>query len=238
MLKLDNIACVLADTTRSKAYMQILLTNGLQPAKCLVLTDCLEPSKDLQYDNRAWDGQYFDLNEPILYTLAKYAVDYDILPVKDINEAAVAEAVKQLAAGYIVYSGYGGAILQPHLFRLGKQWLHVHAGMLPAYRGSTTAYYSLLNNNKIGASAIFLNEQIDEGNVICAREFPPCKDGRLIDYIYEPYVRACVLLEALQGYVENGEFASLPQEAGAAETYFIIHPVLKHLAILGLTNEE
>ena len=117
------------------------------------------------------------------------------------------------------------------MFQLGKKFLHVHAGVLPKYRGSTTAYYSLLEKNKIGATAIFLEKEIDAGKIVTSEVFPPPEDRTTIDYYYEPYVRARVLAKALKLYVEAGEFPETSQAEGA-ETYYIIHPVLKHIAIM------
>ena len=55
-----------------------------------------------------------------------------------------------------------------------------------------------------------------------------------IDYIYEPYIRSKVLIKALNQYLKQGTLASYKQNQEGAETYFIIHPVLKHLAIVGI----
>ena len=49
--------------------------------------------------------------------------------------------------------------------------MHVHSGKLPEYRGSTTLYYSLLEKNKVAASAIMINEGIDTGDIVYFKEF-------------------------------------------------------------------
>lgn len=55
-----------------------------------------------------------------------------------------------------------------------------------------------------------------------------------IDYIYEPYIRSRVLIKAIEQYLEKGELTSVGQTPEGAETYYIIHPLLKHLAIMGM----
>lgn len=231
---LSEIACVLADTARSQAYLQALVRSGLKPAECLILADSRQ---DMREPAGASSGerQYFNINEPLLETLEQNQIKYEFLGTRDINADAVEKALRGIPQRYLIYSGYGGYILRPHLFRLGKKWIHVHAGTLPDYRGSTTAYYSMLDHGRIGATAIFLNEKIDEGHIIAEREFLPPADRELIDYIYEPYVRSCVLVDALRMYQKSGEFYEKEQEppADRAEIYYIIHPVLKHIAILG-----
>ena len=47
-------------------------------------------------------------------------------------------------------------LLKEKILDTGKKFLHIHGGYLPDYKGSTTNYYSLINENTIGASAIFL----------------------------------------------------------------------------------
>lgn len=231
---LSDIACVLADTTRSQAYLQALVHNGLKPAECLVLANSSEDMRGHTGQPSFEGQQYFNIDEPLLETLERNQIKYEFLGTKDINADIVEKVIRDIPQQYLIYSGYGGYILQPHLFCLGKRWIHVHAGILPNYRGSTTAYYSILTNGRIGATAIFLNEKIDEGHVIAEREFLPPADGRLIDYIYEPYVRSCVLIDALRMYQKNGKFFEKEQEhqVSRAEIYYIIHPVLKHIAIL------
>ena len=68
----------------------------------------------------------------------------------------------------------------------------------PQYRGSTTLYYSLLEQNKVAASAIIINEGIDTGDIICIKEFDFNFDPKLIDLIFDPLLRAVVLIYALK----------------------------------------
>ena len=67
--------------------------------------------------------------------------------------------------------------------------------------------------------------------MICQNTFDVPPNNVDIDYIYEPYIRAKVLLMAFNGYVEHGEFHSVLQLNTNAETYYIIHSMIKHLAL-------
>lgn len=235
---LSDIACVLALTARSQAYVQALARHDIELGRYLILSDGRPPAVPPENLKELGSGRYFDIDESVFSTLDSRKIGYEVIPSRDINGAEVQEALQKIPQRYILYSGYGGALLKPHLFQLGKKWLHIHAGMLPQYRGSTTAYYSLLDRGSLGATAIFLNEKIDEGTVIASAAFPPPERGELIDYIYDPYIRSCVLINALQTYAEEGAFPEREQEVCGAETYYIIHPVLKHIAILGLDADE
>ena len=57
--------------------------------------------------------------------------------------------LKEAGPEIIIYSGYGGVILKEKVLSQGKKFLHVHGGFLPQYKGSTTNYYSILNEGYI-----------------------------------------------------------------------------------------
>ena len=61
-----------------------------------------------------------------------------------------------------------------------------------------------------------------------------------MDYEYDSKIRAEVLVETIREYLKQGHFMPLPQAQQGGEDYYIIHPVLKHLALLksSLAAEE
>ena len=232
---LEDFVLLASDTARTKAYLQMMAREGKLPSKCIVYTDDFLEMKNKadQYISSA-DGEYFNLNEPVLYTIQQNGIRYEVVDNKDINSDVIAECIEKSKEKFFIYSGYGGYILKPHLFQLGKKFLHVHAGILPQYRGSTTAYYSMLQEGDIGATAIFLSEGIDEGEILCQERFSVPRSGVNIDTLYEPYLRSQVLKKALMLYEKDGELKAIPQSDETAEIYYIIHPVLKHLALMSL----
>ena len=142
------------------------------------------------------------------------------------------ESIHQRSESTFIYSGFGGVLLRKNILSTGKYFLHVHGGYLPDYKGSTTNYYSLIVENTLGASSIFMNEEIDSGPVLRRQKFPPPLNGKKIDHIYDSGARAKVLVDTLRNYVNFGRWEfELPANTGG-ETYYIIHPVLKHIAIL------
>lgn len=238
---LPEFAFIAANTARSKAYIQLLIKNSLLPARCYLLVesekDFAAPSNCNMDEVTNGAEKFFDINESVLQSLQKCDIPYEILGTTDINSKEAIRILNDATEQYFIYSGYGGCILKPELFCLGKRWIHIHAGLLPNYRGSTTAYYSILKENMIGATAIFMNEHIDEGCMI-AKEAYSCPHPFVnIDYIYEPYIRAKLLVKILKEYSIKGTFACDLQDQSKAETYFVIHPLLKHIAILGLEND-
>lgn len=237
---LEEFALLASDTARTKAYLQAMIREEKLPGMCIVFTDNISKMKKdaEQYDGRTEKQNYFDIDMPVLYSLDMAEIPYMIVEDKDINSQRMEEALHNIGQKYLIYSGYGGYILKAHLFKLHKKFIHIHAGILPQYRGSTTAYYSFLQEGVFGATAIFLNEGIDEGEIIWQNTFEPPEDAVDIDYIYEPFIRSRVLMGVIDLYLRDGSLVGRKQEQEGAETYFIIHPVLKHIALLGLENKR
>jgi len=234
---LKCIGLIGGNTTRTKAYLQILFKNNIYINKCYIMSDSevtLE-KEAAEYNKKnigLMEQKYFVAEEPILYTLNENKVDYEIIQTEDINSLIMLDKIRTLNEDFLIYSGFGGQILKEDLFKLGKKYIHVHAGILPQYRGSTTVYYSMINENMCGASAIFLNPKIDEGDIVASAAYPLPIDGANIDYIYEPWVRAKVLLKALEEFADKKKFYPIKQSCENQNIYYIIHPVLKHIALL------
>ena len=231
---IHDIAFVGADTVRTRAYLQLLFRKKYALHHYYILTNTPEAmeAEASAYQPEEGFSEYFSKDEPVLYTLHQANASYTLIQTDSINSAPAIEMISKAAETNLIYSGFSGQIIKKEAFDSGKTFIHVHAGILPAYRGSTTVYYSLLQEGTIGATAIFLNEGIDEGSIITKETFPMPEEKVDFDYIFDPHIRASVLLKVINLYLENGALESEMQKASLSETYYIIHPVLKHLAIL------
>lgn len=237
---LDDVLLLAADTSRSRIYAQALRQAGLLPRCALLLENRTGTSlpgqsgatQELQHPRLDWMRHGYDISAPLQDTLASGGVDVASLATHDINSAQVVAEVGERPQSVVIYSGYGGVLVGAGLLGLGKSFLHVHGGYLPYYKGSTTNYYSLLAEGTMGASAIFLTTEIDCGPVLLRRKFPaPCE--RIgIDHLYDSAARAEVLVQTLAAYARDGGWPSVLPENAGGQTYYVIHPVLKHLAIL------
>ncbi|MGH7380744.1 MAG: hypothetical protein ACREKR_00745 [Candidatus Methylomirabilales bacterium] len=175
---------------------------------------------------------YFDNVTPALETIRQLGLSYEAVETEDVNGAEVLAAVRRCPVNVLIYSGPSGGILKREILGAGKKFLHIHAGVAPYFRGSTTIYYSLLISGTCGASAILLNEQIDRGPVIATQEYPPPRDLTTLDYGYDPYIRADLLVRVLEEYRVRGEFVAKSQPVDAGDAFYIMHPVLRHITIL------
>jgi methionyl-tRNA formyltransferase len=246
-LRLTDIAMIAGDTSRSRAYLQALARNEMLPNYVLVLENAsdnllpgqldksqtnLERERVVESDE-CWSEVHFDSTKPIKTLLDELGITYEVTASKDINDPMVVDTLRHRSEKVFIYSGFGGTLLRKDVLSTDKSFLHVHGGYLPDYKGSTTNYYSLIVENILGASAIFLNEEIDSGPVLLRKKFPSPKNREAIDHIYDSGARAKVLISTIQKYLEFGDWQfEFPDNIGG-ETYYIIHPILKHIAILG-----
>jgi methionyl-tRNA formyltransferase len=239
---------IAADTSRSRAYLRAMIRHQVYPSHVLIMksTETASLPGQVQYSqnheiildlksayhDEVFSEADFDPFSSLTEVLESEGIPYDTLPSVDINSFEVGIVISNRPESVLVYSGFGGVLLTKELLSCGKRFLHIHGGFLPDYKGSTTNYYSLIEKNKIGASAIFLTDKIDSGPVLMRREFPPPKEKIKIDHIYDSAVRASVLVEVLKLYQLTGDWNIEMESSNSGHTYFVIHPVLKHIAIL------
>ena len=146
---------------------------------------------------------------------------------KTINDDFIYEEVKNNPQDYWIYTG--GGIVEKRLLDEIKL-IHMHPGFVPDYKGSTCFYYSIINNNTITVTAMFMNRQIDCGDIILQNTYKEFPKGDF-DFYVDPYLRTQTLKDVLKQYKKEGELKATKQ-VGLGETYYVIHPVLKHIAIL------
>ena len=235
---LFKFGLIAADTSRSRAYLYNLNSSKLLPSQTIVLTGggktVFGKQEEFQSGSKIdieWPEAGFDPNEPILEVLEKLGLDYVVKNVEDVNHASVIKTLCDSNLSLFVFSGFGGNLLREGILRTQKYFLHVHGGLLPQFGGSTSNYYSLLKVNEIGASAIFLNAKIDNGPLIFKESFPPPKNLVEFDHVYDPAVRSRVLVKALRLLSDGGCEKYLTNANYKTDQYFVIHPLLKHLAI-------
>lgn len=82
---------------------------------------------------------------------------------------------------------------------------NLHASLLPDYRGAAPINYAVINGEeKTGATTFFINEKIDEGNILLQEELPVLPDenaGSLHDRLME--MGAKLVVKTLDGLAEN-----------------------------------
>jgi methionyl-tRNA formyltransferase len=221
-----------APSYRTRAYAQFMAARQIVPDTFVRLPG----------DPPAWDGvseitgslgkRTFCFRPGISAetSLEDMSVHITTAPTADVNGEAFVDYIRSLPHSVVIYSGIGGVLLRRDLLGCGKRFLHVHGGFAPAYRGSTAFYYSILAEGKIGATALWMREEIDAGSVLLRRKYDVLP-GVEIDRVLDPVVRADTLMSVLAQRSETGAYPKGEIIEQGARTYFVIHPVLKHLAL-------
>ena len=222
----SDFSIILIDGARGRSYIQQICNAGFFPEEVLLMPG--EWKKPEGLDN--YPGGHFDIGEPVFETIKKHGLKTVLLKEADINAENTINAVKNSEAAYIVFGGRSGQILRAGILGAGKPILHLHPGITPYFRGSTTVHYSNLVNGKAGCTAFFFNEKIDEGPVVCQAEYDLIRNTDMDD-LFDPDIRGQTLVKAA-AILSEGIAAREQTEAEGAYPYFIIHPVLKHLSIL------
>jgi methionyl-tRNA formyltransferase len=218
---------IATESSRTRAYLAALEAHDLHPSAVVFLRGHSALSAPVAVP-------YFDNLTPALTRIEALDLPCVVVTTANVNDASVAAAVAAAEPELFVFSGPGGAIVREPLFATGKRFLHVHPGLLPDYRGSTTLYYSLLERGECGASAILLDREIDAGPTIARRRYEGPADRSLLDHGFDPYIRSDLLVRVLTDFRRTGRLDAHPQPEPPEECapYYIMHPVLRHVAIL------
>ena len=222
-----NFSIVLYDNARGRSYIQHLCNEKLFPEEVFLMPNNWVVPDTLKMSNKI----SFDIQESVHETIKKYNLKTIPLEEASINSQDTINKIKKSSSKYIVFGGKGGEILKKPVLDCGKPILHIHPGITPYFRGSTTIYYSnLVGENETGCSAFFFNEKIDEGDIVLQQKFKMIKNID-IDYLYDPEIRGKTLVLAVKKL--RKDFSTFPQpKDNSSLPYYIIHPVLKHLSIL------
>ena len=232
-MKQAGVILVAAYTARSRAYAQAIKHAGLTLDHVVLMGDSTIDTRTENFPlNHKIEYLFLpQLDTPLQETcnVAKWPITN--IACSSINDPIVDQTLRTLDPKVIIYSGFSGQLVGSNILNIGASILHIHAGFLPDYRGSTTIYYSWLMENQCGVSAILLDQGIDTGPVIKRRQYPPPPLGINVDHLYDSALRADLLVDVLIDYSKNIKFPKVETHS-EGQTYFVIHPVLKHIALM------
>lgn len=129
------------------------------------------------------------------------------LPVfqpEKLKDPEFLENIRQLNADIFVVVAF--RMMPEILFEMPAMGtFNLHASLLPDYRGAAPINYAIINGEKkTGATTFFINEKIDEGNILLQDEieiFPEENAGALHDRLME--MGAKLVVKTLDGLAEN-----------------------------------
>jgi methionyl-tRNA formyltransferase len=231
-----KIVMLAADTVRTSAYAQALANAGLEISSIGLIspdTPMWGQASSPEKCRVSLDELFLpDVTVPAISACQNLCNQVDVLRTNSVNDPDCIRWLTEQAAQLVIFSGFGGELVENSVLDIGVPLLHMHAGWLPEYRGSTTIYYSLLKEDTVGVSAIILTESIDSGPIVARKAYPPPPVGIDLDYCYDSAVRADLLVRVISNFLENGELERPPVESDSTGCdYYIIHPLLKHIVL-------
>ena len=239
-MQLEDTIILAAKTPRSNAYAQALSREGIKVKATILFSEGItdKPGQSNYVPDIDWpESPVFlpDFSIPLKKSLSLVCDQVISVVAAHVNDRLVKNAISEIGPKLIIYSGYGSQIVDDEILSQKIPILHLHSGWLPDFRGSTTTYFHLLINGACGVSAILLAKEIDAGPIIARKKYPKPPFNIDIDYLYDSAIRADLLVNIIRHY---GRMKALPQEtiqcSVEGNTYYIIHPVLKHIAMLSL----
>jgi len=135
-----------------------------------------------------------------------YAIENNltVLQPEKLRNPEFLEEIKALNADVFVVVAF--RMMPKILFEMPQLGtFNLHASLLPDYRGAAPINYAVINGEeKTGATTFFINEKIDEGNILLQEEIEILPDenaGSLHDRLME--MGAKLIVKTLDGLAEN-----------------------------------
>jgi adenylylsulfate kinase-like enzyme len=236
--KNKKVLLLCGHTTRTVAYIQALSNANIIPSHTIVYG---EPKTKFistrKHRDVSFDGMFipnFELDT--LQSLEHYGLPFSVTQEQELTSPSLLALINESAPDLIIYSGYGGQIVPESILNQFPV-LHIHSGWLPEYRGSTTLYYQVIDENICAASAILLDEKIDTGGIVARKRYAIPLKGIDVDYLYDNTIRADLLIQTLNQWLDPSQQWDITGQTQDTLPYFIIHPLLKHLALLKIDQE-
>ncbi len=227
---MKKLGIIITPDNRSKAYLQKLLNNKISLDEIIFMNDEREEKFEDAEINEAKRNN-FDITKSVKNTLIEYELNFKEFDFVDINNTKLVNYLKKSQNLFYIFTG--GGILKKEILRSGPKFIHLHPGLVQKYKGSTCFYYSILNENNSGVTAFVMNEGLDTGDIIYQKKFFK-PDHKYLDNVYDPHIRSETLIDIIKLNKLKDQFKK--QNFSDGETYYIIHPVLKHIAILSCTD--
>ena len=226
------VGIILTNDNRSKAYIQKLILNKIKLEHIILLNKGIKEEHFSENEIKISKLCGFDISQSVIQTLVKNNLTYKEFDFVDINHRELVGYLSKINLDYCIFTG--GGILKRQILNLNTKFIHLHPGIVPYYRGSTCFYYSILKDGNCGVSAYIMDENLDTGDLILQLNFPKPSHVYLDD-IYDPHIRSETLIAIFRKkLLETKKFQK--QDKSMNFPFFIIHPVLKHIAILRCTK--
>ena len=239
-----KIALLAGNTKRASAYASILENLSLKEIEIMGLFYGFKSNRSSNVILDDITRSYFEkeklfipnLNKSVKKIFKENNWKFFEFIDSNVNSKILLKKLKEINVDIIVFAGYPGQILGSEHFENTVRYLHMHPGELPKERGSTTLYYSILDNRDLSVTAFYMSEKIDDGENILCKKYPLPTKKLSIDIWLDNVIRADCFKSAVKSILTNQNVYNRIEKE--FEDYYIIHPVLKHIALLSFEQEK
>ncbi|ACD97096.1 methionyl-tRNA formyltransferase-like protein [Trichlorobacter lovleyi] len=238
----NSFGMILFPGMRSLAYLAAFERAAVHPVRVVMLSHSILHFQDICAESMRYhyDTSYFDVTETAEKYCKRHGIPLDTVGANNINDDELLQYLDGFDLETWIFTG--GGILRDKILSSGKRFIHVHPGRLPAYRGSTTFYYSLLEDGTLYGTAFFMGAELDDGPILEEAAFRVNiylnqDQSHFVDAILDPYVRSMVLERLLRRW--HCKLSPKPQKnisAPQCKPYFVMHPFLRLVAIKRLND--
>lgn len=141
--------------------------------------------------------------------------------VSNHNNPACQELLEDFKPDLLVLGGT--RIIKPPILRvpdLGT--VNAHPGILPRLRGSSSVGWALYKDLPQGATAHFVDPEIDTGDIILSRQLPVYRDDSYESLNYRIAILAGELMAEALKAITDGKVSRIPQNPDEGETLRVI----------------
>lgn len=113
------------------------------------------------------------------YSVATVCRHYNVpqKAIEKVNSSDFVDYLEDLDVDVVVSLASNQVFKRRLLDVPGKACLNVHSSLLPKYRGVMALFWAMLNGEKeAGVSVHFMNEKIDDGDILCQKRVPIRKE--------------------------------------------------------------
>lgn len=160
--------------------------------------------------------------------IAAQELGIPVFQPRKMKDGTAAATVRELDPDVILVVAYG-RILQPDMLAVPRYGcLNLHVSLLPKYRGAAPIQYAILNGDKeTGVTAMYISNEMDEGDIIDVVKFPITSDDDAFSIFEKSASYGGELILKVLVNMEKGIFNRTKQDSSKA-TY--APPIEKEMA--------
>ena len=204
----NNFGVILSNTVRSFVYLDNFLKYKTIPKLIII------------YSKK-------NINQKIKKLLIKVDCNIKIIKSDNVNFTNIGKIALTSKIDNFIFSGYPGEIVKNKIFLNKINLIHSHSGLIPKYMGSTTIYYSILNEKKIHCSTFVMNKDVDQGTILLIKRYNLPRKHKVDNY--DHIIRAKNLISLINQKNKKINFNKKITKKNIV-FFYKAHPVLRNLA--------